>query len=157
MDTSIDIRNYLPHCAPMLMVDLIVMMDDTNVETEFKIHHDNIFVAGGVFTESGLIENAAQTCSTVIAKGYYVDDSNQDKEGVDVMGFISAIKKLNIAALPESGTTIKTKSTLVSQFVTDDYSLCTMACQTFGENGELLLEGELNLFIQEKPKTTETR
>jgi predicted hotdog family 3-hydroxylacyl-ACP dehydratase len=151
MDASIDIRNYLPHCAPMLMVDLILAMDKTSVETEFKIHHDNIFVANGVFTEAGLIENAAQTCSSVIAKGFYIDSS--DDQDVHVMGFISAIKKLNILTFPKSGTKIKTKSTLVSKFVTDDYSLCTMACQTFDDNGQLLLEGELNLFIQEKTKT----
>jgi predicted hotdog family 3-hydroxylacyl-ACP dehydratase len=152
MDTSIDIRNYLPHCAPMLMVDMILTMDETNVKTEFKIHHDNIFVANGVFTEAGLIENAAQTCSSVIAQAFYINGPEQDPD-VDVMGFISAIKKLSIISLPRSGTTIKTKSALVSKFVTDDYSLCTMACQTFGENGQLLLEGELNLFIQEKNQT----
>ena len=35
-----------------------------------------------------------------------------------------------------------------STFVTDDYTLCTMSCKTFCKE-ELLLEGEINLFIQE--------
>lgn len=148
MDTTIDIKNYLPHRKPMLMVDMILIMDDEKVETIFEIKSDNIFIQNNTFIEAGLIENAAQTCSSIVAKDYFVDENNEDKSGVDVVGFISAIKTLKIHKLPEVGSTIKTISTLVSKFVTDDYSLCTMSCQTFN-NEELLLEGEINLFIQE--------
>ena len=148
MDTTIDIKNYLPHRKPMLMVDMILIMDDEKVETIFEIKADNIFIQNNTFIEAGLIENAAQTCSSIVAKDYFVDENNEDKSGVDVVGFISAIKTLKIHKLPEVGNTIKTISTLVSKFVTDDYSLCTMSCKTFN-NEELLLEGEINLFIQE--------
>ena len=148
MDTTIDIKNYLPHRKPFLMVDMILIMDEEKVETIFEIKADNIFIQNNTFIEAGLIENAAQTCSSIVAKDYFVDENNEDKSGVDVVGFISAIKSLKIHKLPEVGSTIKTISTLVSKFVTDDYSLCTMSCQTFN-NEELLLEGEINLFIQE--------
>ena len=148
MDTTINIKNYLPHRKPMLMVDMILIMDDEKVETIFEIKADNIFIQNNTFIEAGLIENAAQTCSSIVAKDYFVDENNEDKSGVDVVGFISAIKTLKIHKLPEVGNTIKTISTLVSKFVTDDYSLCTMSCKTFN-NEELLLEGEINLFIQE--------
>ncbi|EKT4498902.1 ABC transporter permease [Flavobacterium psychrophilum] len=148
MDTTINIKNYLPHRKPMLMVDMILIMDDEKVETIFEIKADNIFIQNNTFIEAGLIENAAQTCSSIVAKDYFVDENNEDKSGVDVVGFISAIKTLKIHKLPEVGSTIKTISTLVSKFVTDDYSLCTMSCKTFN-NEELLLEGEINLFIQE--------
>ena len=102
--------------------------------------------------EAGLIENAAQTCSAIVAKGYYVDENNEDKEDVDVIGFISALKTLKIFALPNIGDTISTVANFVSQFVTDDYTLCTMNCKTT-HNGKLLLDGEINLFIQEVSKT----
>ena len=151
MDTSIDIKNFLPHRFPMLMVDMILVMDEEKVETVFEIKENNIFVQNNLFIEAGLIENAAQTCSSIVAKDYFVDANNKDKVDVDVVGFISAIKTLKIHKLPAIGTTIKTISVLVSKFVTDDYSLCTMSCQTFN-NQELLLEGEINLFIQENKK-----
>lgn len=146
----IDINNYLPHRAPMLMVDLILKMDHEIVETIFEIRPDNIFLQNGAFAEAGMIENAAQTCSAIVAKGYYVDENNEDKTDVDVIGFISAIKTLKIHALPKTGSTITTLATFVSQFVTDDYTLCTMNCKTTCA-GDLLLEGDINLFIQEKP------
>ena len=151
METLIDIKIYLPHRAPMLMVDMIIAMDAERVETRFEIMQGNIFLEGNVFTEPGLIENVAQTCSAIIAKHYFVDENDQDKEGVDVVGFISAIKKMQIYALPLLGNTIFTKAVLISKFVNDAYSICTMGCQVFN-NGQLLLDGEINLFIQENNK-----
>jgi predicted hotdog family 3-hydroxylacyl-ACP dehydratase len=148
MDTSIDIKNYLPHRSPMLMVDMILVMNDEKVETIFEIKEDNIFVLNNFFIEAGLIENAAQTCSSVVAKDYFVDENFQDKIDVDIVGFISAIKSLKIHQLPKVGNKIKTTSTLISKFVTDDYSICNMNCKTFF-NDELLLEGDINLFIKE--------
>ncbi len=148
MKVSIDIKHYLPHRAPMLMVDMIVAMDDEMVETVFTLKEDNIFLHNNTFVEAGLIENAAQTCSSIVAKGFYVDENNEDKENVDVIGFISALKTLKIHSLPSVGSTINTIAKLASTFVTDDYTLCTMSCKTFCKD-ELLLEGEINLFIQE--------
>lgn len=149
MNTPIDIKIYLPHRTPMLMVDMISKMDHEMVETFFKIDVTNIFVDGTTFTESGLIENAAQTCSAIVAKDYFIDENNQDKEDVDVIGFISALKTLKIHSLPEVGSIIITTARLVSKFVTEDYSLCTMNCTTFDKK-VLLLDGEINLFIKEK-------
>lgn len=150
MDTSIDIKHYLPHRAPMLMVDKCIAINNEKVETVFEIKEDNIFIQNNTFLETGLIENAAQTCSSIVAKDYFVHENNEDNGGVDVIGFISAIKTLKIYALPKVKSIINTKATLISKFVTDDYSLCTMSCQTFHKK-ELLLEGEINLFIRPAP------
>lgn len=146
-DILINITKYLPHRSPMLMVDIILNMDDEKVETIFDIKADNIFIEKDFLAASGLIENMAQTCSSVVAKDYFVDANNHDKKDVDVVGFISAIKTLEIHKLPKVGDTINTIATLVSKFVTNEYSLCTMNCKTFHDK-ELLLEGEINLFIQ---------
>lgn len=133
----------------MLMVDEIVAINSEFVETFFTIKEDNIFVYNGFFVEAGLIENAAQTCSSIVAKGFYVDENNEDREEVNVIGFISALKSLKVYSLARIGETIKNRAKLVSTFVTDDYTLCTMKCETFIEE-KLILEGEINLFIQEK-------
>lgn len=147
---AVDIKNFLPHRAPLLMVDTLQKLDHEVVETLFEIVPNNIFVRNGVFAEAGLIENAAQTCASIVAKGYFLDDANEIRKDVAVIGFISAIKSLKIVELPSVGQTITTLATFISKFVTDDYTLCTMHCQTTC-NGRLLLEGEINLFIQEQP------
>ena len=148
MQIEIDIRNYLPHRAPMLMVDMIIAIEKKMVETVFTLKENNIFVQNNFFVEAGLIENAAQTCASIVAKDYFIDENNQEKKNVDLIGFISALKTLKIYKLPVVGSTINTKAVLSSSFITDDYSLCTMNCSTFCDE-ILLLEGEINLFIQE--------
>ena len=132
--SAVDIQNYLPHRAPMLMVDLILNIDSTSVETIFLIEKDNIFVDNEVFIEAGLIENTAQTCSAIVGKKYFFDDNGIENENVNVIGFISALKSVKIHALPKVGDTIITKAILVSKFTTDDYTLCTMSCKSLLED-----------------------
>jgi predicted hotdog family 3-hydroxylacyl-ACP dehydratase len=149
MEKVIDIHNYLPHRKPMLMVDLIMSIGHESVETIFAVKEDNIFIDNGVLGEAGLIENAAQTCSAIVARSYFVDDQEKDKPNVDVIGFISSIKTIKIHSLPKTGGEIKTTAHLKSRFDTGVYTTCMMSC-TSHCNGELLLEGEINLFIQER-------
>ncbi len=148
MDTNIDIKHFLPHQAPMLMVDKFVDIDNQQVETFFEINKDNIFVQNDVFSEAGLIENAAQTCASIVAQRYFIDENNQEIKDVAVIGFISTIKSIKIHSLPKVGNTLNTKAVLLSKYKTDDYSLCTMSCQIYNEE-KLLLEGEINLFLKE--------
>ena len=147
MNTAVDIQNYLPHRAPMLMVDLILDIDTNFVETIFLIKEGNIFVENDVFIEAGLIENTAQTCSSIVGKKYFFDEDGTENENVNVIGFISALKNLKIYTLPKVGDSIITKATLVSKFAGDDYTLCTMSCKSL-LGDKILLECEINLFIQ---------
>jgi len=148
-ENTIDIKHYLPHRAPMLMVDLILELNNQEVKTVFEIKPENLFVENGLFAEVGLIENAAQTCSAIVGQSFFLDENQEVKEDIEVIGFISGIKKVKVLALPQVGTTINTDAILNSRFDTDDYSICTMLCTTFC-NEELLFEAEINLFIQEK-------
>ena len=147
LKSGVDIQNYLPHRAPMLMVDLILDIDANFVETIFLIKEDNIFVQNNVFIEAGLIENTAQTCSSIVGKKYFFDENGTENENVNVIGFISALKNVKIHSLPKVGDTIITKADLVSKFAGDDYTLCTMSCSSSVED-QILLECEINLFIQ---------
>ncbi|MGQ7947252.1 ABC transporter permease [Flavobacterium sp. WC2509] len=144
---TVEIKHYLPHRAPMLMVDHILEVDDEKVATVFEIKAGNIFLENDFFAASGLIENMAQTCSMIVAKDYFIDENNKEITEINVIGFISAIKTLKIYSLPQVGSTIVAKAILVSKFITDSYSLCTIKCKTFKDE-EILLEGEITLFIQ---------
>jgi len=150
MNLTIDITKYLPHRAPFLMVDVITHLEERAVETTFDILPDNIFVnQDGFFAEAGLVENAAQNCAAIVAKGFFVDENLEDKPHAKVIGFISAIKTLKVFGLPKAGDTLVTKSSLISNFATDDYCLCTMHCQTF-VGQEQILDGEINLYIKQQ-------
>ncbi len=140
------IAPFLPHRAPMLMVTHIISLDETSVTTEFDIESDNIFLqTDGFFGAPGLVENAAQTCASIVARTYFAEAEAQKR----VIGFISAIKTLEILELPKAGCRIVTKASLVSNFAGDGYFLSTMDCETFYLETPLL-KGRLNLYIQEQ-------
>lgn len=144
---KLDITKFLPHRAPFLMVDNVLSLDDEHVSTSFKIKSDCIFIDKNEFNEIGLIENAAQTCSSIVGKSYFeVDDL--EGEGTKLIGFISAIKKVTVYEVPKIGETIISHAKLISRFDSDNYSICTLECAISASNKELL-SCEMNLFIQE--------
>ena len=131
----------------MLMVDTLLSIGDENVKTSFSIKSDCIFVSENVFSESGLIENAAQTCSAIVGKSYFEDD-DVEGNGNKLVGFISGIKSFRINKLPMVDEVIHTDANLVSRFDAEGYSICALKCTIENEN-TILAECEMNLFIQE--------
>ncbi len=138
--TKINIQNYLPHREPMLMVGSILELTQEKVITLFKIKESTTFVSNGILQESGLIENMAQTCSSIVGQSFFADETKDTK----VIGFITSIKKVTIFSLPNVGQEIMTKAILVSQFE----NICQISCETLC-NDKLLGTAEINLFIQE--------
>lgn len=148
-NTQVNIKNFLPHRSPMLMVDDLISIDNETVETTFKIRKDCVFTNNntGFFCEAGLIENAAQTCSAIVGQNFFDKD---DTEGINkqVLGFISGIKTLKINSLPSINDIIATKSNLISKFDAGSYIICTMDCKTYIHDN-IIANFTMNLFIQE--------
>ncbi|HLV13882.1 MAG TPA: hypothetical protein VKY41_01785 [Xanthomarina sp.] len=144
---ELDIKKFLPHRPPFLMVDHVLTIDDEHVSTSFTIKPECIFNDRGFFNEAGMIENAAQTCSSIVGKSYF-DEGDLEGESAKLIGFISAIKKINITSCPQVGATIKTKAFIKSRLNTDQFTMCSIDC-SISENGEELLSCEINLVIQE--------
>ncbi|MDO4228230.1 MAG: acyl carrier protein [Capnocytophaga sp.] len=142
---NISLQNFLPHQAPMLMVDTVLEISDTHVVTEFLVKENCIFLDENFLAESGLIENMAQTCSAIVGQFYFTNE-NSDKR---ILGYISAIKKLDIYALPKVLNKVHTEAHQLSRFDLDGYSsICSMRCEAFwGET--ILASAEMNLFIKE--------
>ncbi|HLW62147.1 MAG TPA: hypothetical protein VKY33_01985 [Flavobacterium sp.] len=144
------IKNFLPHQPPMLMVDTVKRITVDEVETEFYIAADNIFVKENFFSETGLIENAAQTCSAISGQFYFTEEKPKNCTiNPQVLGFISSIKKIQIHQLPQKETSISSKAILISHSQTDNYAICVLKVSVFNQD-TLFLEGELNLFLQNK-------
>ncbi|KIC62323.1 ABC transporter permease [Chryseobacterium taiwanense] len=139
-ENIINIHNFLPHREPMLMADYILELTKEKVITSFEIKEDNVFVHNNELVEAGLIENLAQTCSSILGQSFFENPEADTK----VIGFITNIKKIEVFALPNVGDKIISKASLISQFE----NICNIFCETFN-NDELLIRAEINLFIQE--------
>lgn len=100
--TKEHITTIIPQKEPMVMIDNLIYCDHQQGQTNFQILSDNLFIEGENFSESGMIENIAQTAAAHM--GYLCLKSNTKVP----IGFIGAIKKLEILDLPKIGALIET-------------------------------------------------
>lgn len=107
---AIDIHELLPQQEPFVMVGRLTYFDDVSTITQTEVSEDNIFVDEGVFSSSGIVENIAQTCAARIG---YVNKYILLK-GVQV-GFIGALRNLQILSWPKVGETLTTRVDVIDQ------------------------------------------
>ena len=136
---NIDIHELLPQQEPFVMVGKLTAFDEKRTVTETFIKEDNIFVCDGVFSAPGLVENIAQTCAARIG---YVNKYILNK-GIQ-LGFIGAIRNLEITVCPKVGDTITTCVTVI-----DDVLGMTLANAVVTCNGETLATTEIKIAVRE--------
>ena len=145
--SNIDISNFLPHREPMLMVSSVLEIDEDSVATQFHISEDCIFLYNGKLSETGLIENAAQAASGVVGQSFFEKD-DLEGNGNKLVGYISAIKKVEIFELPKVGDIIVTKAKLLSRFDTGQVTMCSLSTETFFDE-KLIVSSTMNFLIHE--------
>ncbi|TDX02287.1 3-hydroxyacyl-ACP dehydratase [Dinghuibacter silviterrae] len=102
----IPILDLIPQRPPFVLVDAFVAEEDYSV---FRVPADHVLVYDGVLSESGLVENIAQTAAA--RAGYLCI-----KEGRPVpIGYIGAVQQLDIFELPAVGEEIRTTITVKHQ------------------------------------------
>jgi len=101
----------IPQKAPIVMVDKLFFYSDTKVQSGLTIKADNFFTRNGIFTEPGLIEHMAQTVA--LHTGYQYFLKNQPAP----VGYIGAIKKVEIQKLPKPGDELMTTAQVLHEFM----------------------------------------
>ncbi len=135
---EIDIHGILPQVEPFVMVGRLVHYDEVVTRTETVVEEGNLFVEDGCFSASGLIENIAQTCAARI--GYI--NKYILKRGVEI-GYIGAIRGLNIERLPLVGERICTEIEVVE----DVFGMTLVnACVVCGE--ETVARAEMKVVVR---------
>ena len=145
---NIDFKNFLPHRGSMLMVTDLLAIDNESVSSGLPIQKDCVFVnKKGFLTEPGLIENAAQTSTAIVGQSFFqIDDVKGESN--QLVGYISAIKKVEIFQLPKVGDYITTKASLVSRLDTNKMCICVINCSTF-IGDKLIVDCTFNFLIHE--------
>src|SRR5687767_4133341 len=92
----------------MIMIHDLMEATDVHAVSRLSIEANNIFVDGNYFTEPGMIENIAQTAAAHAGYQYRL-------KGVPVpVGFIAAIKDLEILERPLLHSAITTTITIIN-------------------------------------------
>lgn len=107
---SIDVHNILPQQDPFVMIDHLTHFEMMTSTTQTLIRESNIFVDGGRFSASGMMENIAQTCAARI--GFYNKYILHKQVQV---GFIGAVRNYVVEYLPAVGETITTRVDIIEE------------------------------------------
>lgn len=107
--SEINVQDLLPQKPPFVMVDKLLLSDDSVSVTELEIREDNVFYGDGCLLPAGLVENIAQTCAAGI--GY----RNMNQTGSIKIGVIGAASNLEIKRLPRKGERITTTAKYVEE------------------------------------------
>jgi predicted hotdog family 3-hydroxylacyl-ACP dehydratase len=111
MKNSGDILSFIPQREPFVMIDTLLLTDDTTTRTNFIISADNIFYANNEFSEAGLMENIAQTAAVGAGKRA----RNVNKEVFP--GYIGAVKNFEVFSLPKINDVLLTEVVITDTFL----------------------------------------
>ena len=136
---QIDIHELLPQQEPFVMVGTLIHFDQVRTVTETIITKDNLFVEKGKMSASGLIENIAQTCAVRIG---YVNKYIL-KKGIQI-GFIGAIRNLEVIELPQVGDLIMTTVDVQEEVFGMTLAHATVTC-----GGKTLVNTEIKIAVKE--------
>ena len=134
-----NITKYIPQRPPMVMIHNLVEASEDRAVTQLLILASNIFVRNGKLAEPGLVENIAQTAAVQI--GFICAEKNIAVP----IGYIAAIKDLEIINLPTQNSTITT-TVIVKNQVLD----ITLIEGEVKQNEELLCRCEMRIFAKVK-------
>ena len=137
---KIDIHELLPQREPFVMVGRMVYFDMGRCATRTRIAPGNLFVEKGRFTPSGISDNLAQTRAARI--GY--TNKYILKKGIQ-LGFIGAIRNMNLYRSPEAGEEIETEIVTIEEVLG---MTLVSAKVTAGE--ETIAEAEIKIALSDK-------
>ncbi|MEB2777812.1 3-hydroxyacyl-ACP dehydratase [Algoriphagus sp. D3-2-R+10] len=133
---KIPIVSLIPQRTPMVMVSRVLAYSKGRIQAEFDIEAENIFVNGDLFSESGMLENIAQTAAAMVGL-----EAREIGEEVP-LGFIGGINKVKVAGFAAVSQTITTQVEILQEVF--NITLISGKCFNLGE---LLLECEMKIVI----------
>lgn len=105
-----DIEDFIPQRPPFVFIDTIESVEEKVARTRFTIPAECPLVADNILPLSGLMENAAQTCAT---------------RAGDKIGYIGAIKQMQVTRFPHVGETLTTEAVVVQEVLNISLMECT--------------------------------
>jgi 3-hydroxymyristoyl/3-hydroxydecanoyl-(acyl carrier protein) dehydratase len=135
--TGNELLEFIPQREPVVMIDRLIHCDHEKIITGLKIEPDNIFFHDGFFSESGMVENIAQTAAAGV--GYICKLQNKNVS----VGFIASIKDLKLFHLPVAGDEIVTEV-----IVTNQVMQVSIIKGTIFRDGVTMAECEMRIFVK---------
>ncbi len=97
-----DIFSYIPQRPPFVFIDTIEDMNEKSARTCYAIPDTCPLFSDGILPLSGLMENAAQTCSVIAGNR---------------IAYLGAVKQMEVTRFPHVGETLCTEAVVKQQML----------------------------------------
>ena len=135
------ITDFIPQRPPFVMVGDLRRRENNYAISQFYIEQENVLVKDGKFTVSGLLENIAQTAAANAGYDCYL-------KNIPVpLGFIGAISKVSVLALPKKETTITTKIEVLQEVFG-----ITLIQGEVTQGDKQIISCQMKIMIQKEPE-----
>jgi predicted hotdog family 3-hydroxylacyl-ACP dehydratase len=131
-----ELLELIPQRPPMVMIDKFIFSDGTISISGLTVSSTCVFCEKDLLSESGLVENIAQTAAAGV--GYECKKDNK----IVPIGFIAAIKNLEIFKLPTIGSELRTEVKIVNQVMDVTIINGTVSCEK-----NVLAQCEMRIFL----------
>jgi len=105
------VENLIPQKKPFVMVDKLLFFTSEKVVSGLTVSPENMFTNKNTFTAPGLIEHMAQTVALHTGYQYFL------KNEPAPVGYIGAIKKIEINRLPTLSEELKTTAKILHEIM----------------------------------------
>lgn len=134
MSEQRDIFSYIPQRPPFVFIDTIEELRENRACTRFTIPKNFPWTLNGILHLSGLLENAAQTCSVIAGNR---------------IAYLGVVKQMEVARFPHVGESLCTEATVVQQMLNISLIECTTRVQ-----GEMIATATIKIAIIDGNATT---
>ena len=114
MNEQRDIFSYIPQRPPFVFIDTIEKMSENSACTRYTIPEACPLLSDGVLPLSGLMENAAQTCSVIAGNR---------------IAYLGAVKQMEVMRFPHVGETLCTEAIVMQEMLNISLIECTTQVQ----------------------------
>ena len=97
-----DIFSYIPQRPPFVFIDTIEDMNEKSARTCYAIPDTCPLFSDGILPLSGLMENAAQTCSVIAGNR---------------IAYLGAVKQMEVTRFPHVGETLCTEAVVKQEML----------------------------------------
>ena len=114
MSEQRDILSYIPQRPPFVFIDTIDELSEKEARTRFIVPETCPLLSNEILPLSGLMENAAQTCSVIAG---------------NKIAYIGAVKQMEVMRFPHVGEILCTEAVVVQQMLNISLIECTTRIQ----------------------------
>lgn len=109
-----DIFSYIPQRPPFIFIDTIEERSEKSARTCYTIPDSCLLLSYGILPLSGLMENAAQTCSVIAG---------------NKIAYLGAVKQMDVRRFPRVGETLCTEAVVIQEMLNISLIECTTRVQ----------------------------